>query len=646
MRATLAIAALLMLAAPASAQQHPASAQTRAANAAAAQSLPPAGDEATSDEAFAARGLRAEPQGGPITDAQGRTLWDFNAYSFINGAAPDSVHPSLWRHARLLDYTGVFEVAPGVFQARGFDVSNVTFIVGRTGLIVVDPLTSVEVARAALALARTLPEIGNKPVRAIIYTHSHADHFAGARGIADGAALQGVRIIAPEGFLEHAVSENLIAGPAMTRRATYQFGTFVPPGVEGSLGSGIGMGIPGGARSLVPPTETVSRTGQELTIDGVRFVFQVTPGTEAPAEMNFYLPDLRVLDLAENANVTMHNILTPRGALVRDAKAWADYLTESLRLFPEAETMMASHGWPRWGRAVIADYVATHRDAYKYLHDQTVRLMNQGYTGAEIAERIALPEALNQRWFNRGYYGTMRHNSRAVYQRYMGWYDGVPAHLNGLPPEDAARNYVRMMGGARRVLREGQRANAAGEYRWAAEVLDRLVFAEPTNEAAKQALAEAYTQLAYQSESAIWRNIYLAGASELRSGVRPSAVTQQAADYVANTPTGQFFDLLAVRLDPERAAGRMLRLNFVFPDRNERVAVQVRNSVLIHEEGVLLPDADATVTLPRAALLAAMAGGGAGQAASAARIEGNPAAVAQLFGLFTPPAPDFPIVTP
>jgi len=646
MRGSIALAAaLLALAAPAYAQEG-ASSFTRAANAAVAQTLPPEGDAATSDEAFAARGLRAEPQQATINAADGRVLWDFNAFSFIHGAAPDTVNPSLWRHARLLDYTGVFEVAPGVFQARGFDVSNVTFIVGRTGLIVIDPLTSVEAAAAALALARTLPQIGQKPVRALIYTHSHADHFAGARGIVDGAALQGVRIIAPEGFLEHAVSENLIAGPAMTRRATYQFGSYLAPGAEGTLGSGIGMGIPGGIRSLIPPNETVTRTGQELTIDGVRFVFQVTPNTEAPAEMNFYLPDLRVLDLAENANVSMHNILTPRGALVRDAKAWADYLTESLRLFPQAEVMMASHGWPRWGQAVIVDYVASHRDAYKYLHDQSVRLMNQGYTGAEIAERIALPEALNQRWFNRGYYGTMRHNSRAVYQRYMGWYDGVPAHLNGLEPEAAARNYVRMMGGARRVLREGQRANAAGEYRWAAEVLDRLVFAEPTNEAAKQALAQAYTQLAYQAESAIWRNIYLAGASELRGGVRPSAAQQTATDYVANTPTGQFFDLLAVRLDPERAAGRNLRLNFVFPDRNERVAVQVRNSVLIHEEGVMLPDADATITLPRAALLAAMSGAGAGQAAAAARIEGNGAAVAQLFGLFTPPAPDFPIVTP
>ncbi len=638
-------AALAAMALALSAQAHaqmPSDA-TRAAYAAAMEALPLDRE----DEDFASRGFIAPPGRDVIMAADGSQVWDFHTFDFVSGPAPLSVHPSLWRHTELLARAGLFEVAPRIYQVRGFDAANMTVIVGDTGLIIVDPLTTRETAEAALALART--RVGDRPVRAVIYTHSHADHFGGARGVIDAAELAAgrVRVIAPEGFLEHAVSENIIAGPAMGRRAAYQFGFALPRSGSGQVGVGIGLGVAQGTQTLVPPNESVTHTGQTMTIDGVRFVFQVTPETEAPAEMHFYLPDFRVLDLAENANVTMHNVLTPRGALVRDAKAWADYLTEALRLYgAQTDILITSHGWPRFGNDRIVDFVASHRDAYKYLHDQTVRLMNMGFTGPEIAERVRLPDSLQQRWFNRGYYGTMMHNSRAVYQRYMGWYDAVPAHLYQLAPEAAATNYVRMMGGARRVLREGRRAIEAGEYRWAAEVLDRLVFAEPDNAQAKAMLGEAYTQLGYQAESAIWRNMYLMGAEELREGVSERAGVGQSADVIANTPTRAFFDLLAVRLDPERAAGRDIRLNFVFPDRNERVAVTIRNSVLVHEEGVTLPDAQATITLPRARLLAMLAGGGAGGAANAPQIEGDPSAAAQLFGLFAPPNGNFPIVTP
>lgn len=637
---TAALAALLLVS---GAEAQEASRFTREANVAALEALP-LGDR--EDEDFAQRGFLAPPHVERVTTADGRVAWDFRAYDFLQGAAPGSVHPSLWRHAQLLARSGVFEVTPRIYQVRGFDVSNMTVIVGDTGLIIVDPLTTMEVAAAALELARRNVEaIGQKPVRAVIYTHSHADHFGGARGvIPDGAR---VRVIAPEGFLEHAVSENIIAGPAMSRRAQYQFGSAIAPGVAGSMGSGIGLGVSGGTQTLVPPNESVTHTGQAMNIDGVRFVFQLTPHTEAPAEMHFYLPDFRVLDLAENANVAMHNVLTPRGALVRDSKAWADYLTEALRLYgAQSDIMITSHGWPRFGNDRVVDFIASHRDAYKYLHDQTVRLMNAGFTGGEIAERVRLPEALSQRWFNRGYYGTMMHNSRAVYQRYMGWYDGVPAHLYPLAPEEAARNYVRVMGGARGVLREGRRALGAGEYRWAAEVLDRLVFAEPENAEARGLLADAYAQLGYQAESAIWRNLYLMGAEELRNGVRGRPAAGQAGDLVANTPTSAFFDLLAVRLNPEAAANADLRINFIFPERNERVAVTVRNSVLVHEMGVSLADAQASVTLPRPVMLSWFAGARADYGMVNVQFEGDRAAVAALAGLFGQPDPNFAIVTP
>jgi alkyl sulfatase BDS1-like metallo-beta-lactamase superfamily hydrolase len=614
----------------------PASEATRAANAAAAQALP-ADNE---DEDFAARGFIATSQAPTIKDDKGGVVWDFGAYDFLAGAAPATVNPSLWRHARLITRHGLFKVADRLYQVRGFDVSNMSIIVGDRGLIVVDPLTSVEAAGAALQLARA--HLGERPVVAVIYTHSHIDHFGGVKGVVSAADVASgrVRIIAPAGFLEHAVSENVIAGNAMSRRASYQFGAGLDAGAEGAMTSGIGPRVSAGARSIIPPTQEIRRTGETLVIDGVRIVFQLTPETEAPAEMNFFLPQFGALCLAENANPSMHNVLTPRGALVRDAKRWADYLTEAQRLYgSEADILFTSHGWPRFGRAAVGDFIGHHRDAYKYLHDQTVRLMNMGLTGEEIADRIALPETLAAKWYNRGYYGTMRHNSRAVYQRYVGWYDGNPASLNSLPKEQTAARYLSLMGGAKKVRKAAEKAMAAGDYRWAAELLDKAVFAG--DEASRPLLAEAHRQMAYQAESAIWRNMYLTAAQELTAGVTPSPPVGQGVDFIAATPTAALLDLLAVRLDPGKA--RDMTLNLAFADRKEMIAVSVRNGVLVHEAGVAHQAPDVALTMPRAAFLAAMF---AGVPASSAKVVGDAEKWAAFQTFFDAPDPNFPIVTP
>ncbi len=619
--------------------------QTRAANAQMSQTLPWADRE---DEDFASRGFIAQWDQPQIRAADGHVVWDFNAYHFLTPDVPETVNPSLWRQARLLARAGLFQVSDRVYQVRGFDVSNMTIVVGDTGLIIIDPLTSTEVASAALALARRT--IGDRPVRAVIYTHSHVDHFGGVRGVVDSAevAAGNVQIIAPEGFMEHAVTENVIAGNAMGRRATYQFGAGLAPGPEGQMSSGIGLAISAGTFTLIPPTRTISHTGETLTVDGVRIEFQVTPETEAPSEMNFFFPDLGVLCLSENANASMHNILTPRGALVRDAKAWADYLTESLRLYGDrTQVMITSHAWPRFGNDRVRDFIAAHRDAYKYLHDQTVRLMNAGYTDREIAEQVRLPEPLASRWFNRGYYGTMMHNSRAVYQRYMGWYDGNPANLNPLPPAEEGVRFVRAMGGEDRVLAEGQRAFDEGDYRWAARVLNNLVFANPQNTAARQLLARTHRQMAYQAESAIWRNMYLSAARELEQGPPQRAASVQSVDLVAATPTSYILDLLAVRLNPERLGARHYAFNLVFPERNERFAVTIANGVLVHERDVTLADAP-TITSARATFLQAMATSSMARAvlSGQVRIAGNRRSLEGLGEVFDTPDPNFPIVTP
>ncbi|WP_337186500.1 alkyl sulfatase dimerization domain-containing protein [Phenylobacterium sp.] len=592
---------------------------------------------------FAGRGFlgaRAEPK---ITAADGRVVWDLSAFDFLKGPAPASVNPSLWRQSQLLARHGLFEVTPGVWQVRGFDLANATFIAGKTGWIVIDPLTSAEAARAALDLANA--KLGARPVVALIYTHSHTDHFGGARGMVEQADVDSgkVQVIAPEGFLEHAVSENVIAGPAMGRRATYQFGSFLPKGPEGLVNAGIGPGLSAGTQTLIPPTVDITRTGQTLTVDGVRLEFQLTPGTEAPAEMNIWLPDLKALCLAENANATMHNVLTPRGALVRDASQWAAYLGESLRMYgDQAEVLFTSHAWPRFGREVIADYIEKHRDAYKYLHDQTVRLMNDGLTGAEIANRIRLPEVLDREWYNRGYYGTMSFNSRAVYQRYMGWYDANPVNLAPLDPADAGARYVAMMGGREAVLAAARKAHDGGDDRWAGELANRLVMADGNDMAARALLAGVYDRQGAAAESAIWRNMYLSGAQELRGGVRAGPAQGGSLDFIRNTPTPMLLDLLAVRLDPDKAGEGAVAVDLTFPDRKERFRVRVKHSVLTYEADPAGGVADAAYTLPRAQFLT---GALAGADLSKTATSGDPAALGRLLSWLTPPRPGFPIVT-
>jgi alkyl sulfatase BDS1-like metallo-beta-lactamase superfamily hydrolase len=602
------------------------------------------------DFEFAERGFIATREEPQIKDESGRLVFDLASYGFLKGEAPESANPSLWRQAQLLTKHGLYKVAERIYQVRGFDVSTVSFIATDTGYIVVDPLTTAEVARAALELVRK--HVGDKPVVAVIYSHSHADHFGGVAGVASEEDVKAgrIKVIAPEGFMEHSVAENVIAGPAMTRRARFQFGGTLARGPEGELTSGLGPGISSGTVSLIAPTDIISKTGQEMTIDGVTLSFQVTPGTEAPAEMNFYLPQMRALFMAENANATMHNLLPARGALVRDAKAWADYLTQAIRLYGDrSDVMFAAHGVPRFGTAVINDFLAKHRDAYKYLHDQTIRLMNNGLTGIEIAEQLQLPETLAHEWYNRGYYGTMSHNSKAVYQRYMGWYDANPASLHALPPVAAGTHYVEAIGGADEAIAKAQAAIDGGEYRWAAMLLNHVVFADGENSKARNMLADVYTQLGYRAEAGTWRNIYLTGAQELRHGVVDWPTQRLSLALIRATPTTMMLDFAAVRLNPERAKDVKLKLNIVLSDLNETHLITIENSVLIHEESVRDDKADATVTMKRSDMLETLLAGvpvGIKTTTGAIKVDGKSGAYGELVGLIDPVNPNFPIVTP
>jgi alkyl sulfatase BDS1-like metallo-beta-lactamase superfamily hydrolase len=602
------------------------------------------------DFEFAERGFVATRDDPKITDDCGRVAFDLASYDFLRAAPPASVNPSLWRQAQLVTKHGLYKVHDRVYQVRGFDISTVSFILTDSGYIVVDPLTSMESARAALELVKK--HVGDRPVVAVIYSHSHVDHFGGVAGIVREEDVRAgrVKVIAPDGFLFHAIAENVIAGPAMTRRGRFQFGATLPRGADGELTSGLGPGVSVGTVSLIAPTDIITKTGEEMSIDGVTLSFQVTPGTEAPAEMNFYLPQFRAVFMAENANATMHNLLPARGALVRDAKAWADYLTGSIRLYADrSDAMFAAHGIPRFGGDAIKDFLRKHRDAYKYLHDQTVRLMNNGLTGLEIAEQLELPPALAHEWYNRGYYGTMSHNSKAVYQRYMGWYDANPASLQPLPPVAAGTHYVDAMGGAAAAIGKAEAAITDGEYRWAAMLLNHVMFADPGNHTARELLADVYTQLGYRAEAGTWRNIYLTGAQELRHGVVDWSVQRMSMALVRATPTSMMLDFAAVRLNPNRARDRTLALNVVLSDVNETHLITVENSVLIHEESVRDDRADTTVTMKRSDLVETLLAGvpvGLKTTTGAIRMDGRSDAYGELVGLIDPVASNFPVVTP
>ena len=572
---------LLLATAPAALSAQAVQPATRAAHMAAAAKLP-ADDGQDAD--FAARGFLGTTNQPAIPRDDGKGIaWDFGWLSQLKGPAPASVHPSLWRHAMLMGKHGLYKVTDRVYQVRGFDVTTMTVIVGDKGFVVVDPMLSVETARAAMALVRQ--HLGDKPVTGILYTHSHADHFGGVLGIVTEEEAKAIPIVAPAGFMEHAVSENVIAGNAMTRRAVYQFGTSLKTDLEGRVTSGIGAALSTGRLSLLPPNDLVQKTGDRRRIDGVDIEFQMVPDTEAPAEFNFYLPQFRVLCMAELASPTMHNILTPRGALVRDAKAWADYLTEARRLYGQrSDAMVTSHGWPRFGEGVVYEFLGLHRDAYKYLHDQSVRLMNKGLTMHEIGNTIELPDVLQKQWFNRGYYGTMNHNSKAVYQRYLGWYSGNPAELNPYPPEEEGKRYVEALGGADRVLALARTAHAGGDYRWASTLLNRLVFAGAANDDAKRLLADSYRQMGFATEGALWRNMYLTGATELEKG--PARESTNAGGLVRMVPTSMLLDLMAVRLVPERVPATPFTVALNLPDVQERHFISIRNGVMVHEQGV------------------------------------------------------------
>lgn len=604
------------------------------------------------DFEFAERGFIATRKDPAILKDDGTgTAFDLSAYDFLHGKpAADTTNPSLWRQAQILTRHGLFKVAERIYQVRGFDVSTVSFIDAGEGWIVVDPLTSVEAARAAYELVSE--HLGKKPVLCVIYSHSHADHYAGVGGVTSAAEVAAgkVSVIAPAGFLQEAVSENIIAGPAMLRRARYQFGMTLDHSCDGELTSGLGPCPSLGTVSLIAPTIDVTHTGQEITVSDVTMVFQLTPGTEAPAEMNFYLPGFRAVFMAENANLCMHNLLPARGALVRDAKAWADYLTEAIRLFGAgSDIMFAAHGIPRFGQHEIVAFLTSHRDAYKFLHDQTVRLMNTGLTATEIAEVLKLPDVLAKQWFNRGYYGTMSHNSKAIYQRYLGWYDANPASLNPLPPEPAAKRYVAAMGGGEAVMALAAKAEKEGELRWAATLLNHAVFADATNKQAREQLAHIYTQLGYEAEAGTWRNIYLTGAQELRIGVAKLQPAAPNPDMLSAMTTPMMLDIAAVRTDPVKASERALKLNLVLSDVNETHLVTVENGVLIHETGIHDDSAGATVSLTRMELvLTLLAGMPPEQFIKAGNIgiEGDATLYGVLTDMIEAPQPNFNIVEP
>jgi alkyl sulfatase BDS1-like metallo-beta-lactamase superfamily hydrolase len=543
----------------------------------------------------ASRGMIAPATPRQVPGRFGQVLWDLDAYAFLDDPdtkePPSTVNPSLWRQGRLNNIAGLFEVTPSIFQVRGMDISNVTFISGDTGWIVIDPLTSEETARAALDMVNE--HLGERPVRAVIYSHSHTDHFGGVRGVLedDDVASGRVAIIAPEGFLEAAISENVLAGTVMIRRAMYMYGVLLPKDARGHVDTGLGKGMPGlPSVSLVAPTHEVTATGEEMTVDGVRLIFQVTPGTEAPAEMNVFVPDERALCMAENCTANQHNVYTLRGAQVRDALMWSKYIDQSLDLYaPECDVLFASHHWPRWGRAELSEYLASQRDAYRYVHDQTLRLANHGRTMDEIAEELALPAGLGDEFFNRGYYGTLSHNAKAVYQRYLGWFDGNPAHLDRHPPVEAARRYVTFMGGAQAVLERARASFDEGDYRWVVEVVNHVVFAEPENEAARLLQADALEQLGYQSESGPWRDFYLTGAMELRSngtvlkGLPGNAL---GSGIVSSMTPELLLDLLGVRLNGPRTEGLEIEVELVVADRgDERWSFGVRHGVLHARRG-------------------------------------------------------------
>ncbi|MFE3188150.1 alkyl/aryl-sulfatase [Nocardia sp. NPDC059240] len=607
----------------------------------------------TTDQQDADRGFIAKLEPGIVKNDKGEVVWDDDSYGFLQGSCPHSVHPSLWRQSGLVVKQGLYEVVPGIYQIRGLDLSNMTIIEGETGVIIIDPLISTETAKAGLELYYA--QRGRKPVTGMIYTHSHVDHFGGVMGVmtVEDAESGRIPVVAPAGFLEHAVAENVYAGVAMARRAAYMYGAALPRGEKGQVGAGLGQTTSTGTITLIAPTHDITATGEEMTIDGVRIVFQITPGTEAPSEMNFYFPDFRALCMAENATHTLHNLLTLRGALVRDPHVWSQYLTESINLYGrDSDVVFASHHWPTWGTERLVEYMELQRDLYAYLHDQTLRRLNQGYVGSEIAESIEMPPALVDSWAAHGYYGSVSHNVKAIYQRYMGWFDGNPAHLWEHPPVESAKRHVEFMGGADAVLAKARKSFDEGDYRWVVQAVNYVIFADDTNAAAKSLQADVFEQLAFGAENGPWRNFFLSGAYELRNGNFGTPTKELPETMLAAMTVDMVFDGLALRVDGPKAWHEKAASDWVFTDENRTVRLQLRNGVLLHwdrHDGDKVPAADVTFTLTRPTLIGLLLGGQDIQAAAqsgAIKIDGDVTAFGKLVGLFDAPDPSFNIVTP
>jgi len=592
----------------------------------------------TTDFEDADRGLIGSLVPCVVTAEDGRVIWDNDAYQFLDDDCPDTANPSLWRQSQLCAKQGLYEVTDGIYQVRGLDLSNMTLVEGDVGVIVIDPLISKETAAAALGLYRE--HRGDRPVTAVIYTHAHGDHFGGVHGV----YREGIPIVAGHGFMEAAIAENVYAGGAMNRRAEYMYGAQLEKGPAGQIGAGLGQTTSLGSIGLIAPTLEITHTGQEETLDGVLIRFQMTPGTECPVEMNFLFPEKRALCMAENATHNLHNLVTLRGAVVRDARIWAHYLNEAIDLFADdMDVAFASHHWPTWGRDRVVTYLSQQRDLYAYLHDQTLRLMNQGHTGIEIAEMVEMPPALEAAWHTHGYYGSVSHNVKAIYQRYLGWFDGNPAHLWQHPPVETGTRYVEAFGGADVVIAKARGYIDGGDLRFAAELLNHVIFADDTNTEARELLAGVYDTLGYGAENGTWRNFYLQGAYELRHGVQAAALDSVGSpDMVGALAVDQLFDSVAIRVNGPKAWDEHLTIDFSFTDLGQTYRLELTNGVLIQGVDPKGGTADLTLTLTKPQLLGLLGGSGLDTIATA----GDASVVARLLGVLDPPNPGFAIVTP
>lgn len=645
------LAAALFTAAPLSsafAQSKDAEPASRAVNDAFLKTLP---FSDRTDFEDARRGFIATLPDGIIPGPTDKPAFNTKQYDFLKSdEVPATVNPSLWRQAQLNAINGLFKVTERVYQVRGLDIANMTIIEGDTGLILIDPLLSNETAKAALDLY--LKNRPAKPVAAVIYSHSHADHFGGAKGVIteEDAKTGKVKVIAPDGFMEHAVAENVIAGNAMSRRAQYQFGSALPVGDRAQIDTGLGKALARGSISLIPPNDVIKQAYETRQVDGVEIEFHLVPGSEAPSEMIMYFPQFKLLNMAEDATHNMHNLYTIRGAEIRDGRLWSRYISDAIdRYGDKTDAVIAQHHWPMWGNERIVAFLKKQRDLYKFIHDQTVRLLNHGLTPTEIAEQLKLPPSLANDWASRGYYGTLSHNAKAVYQFYLGWYDANPADLNPLPRAEEARKQVEYMGGAEATIKRAREDYKAGQYRWVASVMSKVVFADPANKEARELGADALEQLGYQSEAATWRNAYLLGALELRDGVGPQPPALVNAELLKGISIDLAFDFLGVRLNAAKAEGKTIVINWTFTDLNQTYVMNLENSALTHTAGKLSDKADASVTLTRAALdaitlkqrtfLGSVLTGDVS-------VGGNPLKLRELFGLLDEFSTGFEVVEP